>query len=128
MAIGGGALLLLRRLADSRGRSHELVGVVPAEAELIEWYERPRYVRVTATRDNPFDEGENTLYELFDLEFLMLEQESFAYRVETGGDESQAEGFAVHRCLASSLYPSFALCPAMAERFVAAMRLGGQWH
>jgi len=58
----------------------------------------------------------------------MLEQESFAYRVETGGDESQAEGFAVHRCLASSLYPSFALCPAMAERFVAAMRLGGQWH
>lgn len=128
MALGGGALLLLRRLADSHGRSHELVGVVPAEAELIEWYDRPRYVRVAATRDNPFDEGENTLYELFDLEFLMLEQESFAYRVETAGDESQAEGFAVHRCLASSLYPSFALCPAMAERFVAAMRLGGQWH
>ena len=128
MAIGGGALLLLRRLADSRGRSHELVGIVPAEAELIEWYDRPRYVRVAATRENPFDEGENTLYELFDLEFLMLEQESFAYRVETGGDESQAEGFAVHRCLASSLYPSLALCPAMAERFVAAMRLGGQWH
>ena len=44
LAFGGGALLLLRRLADSRGRSHELAGVLPAEAELLEWYERPRYL------------------------------------------------------------------------------------
>ena len=57
LALGGGALLLLRRLADSRGRTHELAGVLPAEAELLEWYERPRYVRATAARENPYAEG-----------------------------------------------------------------------
>ncbi|MGO8684213.1 MAG: hypothetical protein ACLQUT_06505 [Thermoleophilia bacterium] len=126
LALGGGALLLLRRLADSRGRSYDLTGVFPAEAELIEWYERPRYVRAAATRANPYDEGDNVLYELFDLEFLVLEQESFAYRVTVPGGEV-AEGFAVSRCLATTLYPSFALSPDMARRFVAAMRMGGRW-
>ena len=94
LAMGGGTLLLLRRLADDRGRSHELAGVLPAEAELLEWYERPRYVRAQATRDNPFDEGENLLYDLFDLEFLLLEQESFAYHVSQASEPAQAEGFA----------------------------------
>ncbi len=128
MAFGGGALLLHRRLSDSRGRSYDLVGVVPADAELIEWYDRPRYVRVSATRENPYDEDDNVLYELFDVEYLELEQESFAYRVLTNGDSSQAEGFAVHRCLATSLYPSFALSPGVADRFVAALRLAGRWE
>ena len=123
--MGGGALLLLRRLADSRGRSHELAGVLPAEAELLEWYERPRYVRAQATSGNPFDEGENLLYELFDLEFLLLEQESFAYHVGGVDEPGQAEGFAFSRCLATTLYPSLPRCPALAASFVAAMRLAG---
>ncbi len=125
LAMGGGALLLLRRLADSRGRSHELAGVLPAEAELLEWYERPRYVRARAARGNPFDEGENLLYELFDLEFLLLEQESFAYHVGDAGEPGQAEGFAFGRCLATTMYPSLPRCPALAASFVAAMRLVG---
>jgi cobyrinic acid a,c-diamide synthase len=123
LAMGGGALLLLRRLSDSRGRSHELAGVLPAEAELLEWYERPRYVHARAARGNPFDEGENLLYELFDLEFLLLEQESFAYHVGDAGEPGQAEGFALARCLATTLYPSLPRCPALAASFVAAMRL-----
>jgi len=125
LAMGGGALLLLRRLADSRGRSHELTGVLPAEAELLEWYERPRYVPARAARGNPFDEGENLLYELFDLEFLLLEQESFAYHVGDAGEPGQAEGFALGHCLATTLYPSLPRCPALAASFVAAMRLAG---
>ena len=128
IAFGGGALLLHRRLSDSRGRSHDLVGVVPAEAELIEWYDRPRYVRVSATRENPYDQEDNVLYELFDVEYLEMEQASFAYRVRGDDETSQAEGFALHRCLATSLYPSFALCPAVADRFVAALRLAGKWE
>lgn len=128
LAFGGGALLLLRRLSDSRGRSHDLVGAVPAEAELIEWYSRPRYVRVSATRKNPYDDGDNVLYELFDLEYLVLEQESFAYQVRTADEEPQAEGFAFHRCLATSLYPSMALAPGLADRFLEAMRLAGTWE
>ena len=123
--MGGGTLLLLRRLSDSRGRSHGLAGVLPAEAELLEWYERPRYVRARAARGNPFDEGENLLYELFDLEFLLLEQESFAYHVGDADEPGQAEGFALARCLATTLYPSLPRCPALAASFVAAMRLAG---
>ena len=123
LALGGGALLLLRRLADSRGRTHELAGVLPAEAELLEWYERPRYVRATAARENPYAEGDATLYELFDLEFLTLQQEAFAWRVGEPGEEGQVEGFVDGRCLATTLVPSLPAMPEVAEAFVAAMRL-----
>lgn len=124
LAFGGGPLLLLRRLADSRGRSHELAGVLPAEAELLEWYDRPRYLTARATLGNPFDEGEGALYELFDLEFLAMEQEAFAYEV-VGGAEAQGEGFAVGRCLATTLYPSLPARPRLVQRFVEAMRAAG---
>ncbi len=123
LALGGGALLLLRRLADSRGRTHELAGVLPAEAELLEWYERPRYVHAVAARENSYAEGETTLYELFDLEFLTLQQEAFAWRVGEPGDEGQVEGFVHERCLATTLVPSLPATPALASGFVAAMRL-----
>ena len=124
LAFGGGALLLLRRLADSRGRSHELAAVLPAEAELLEWYERPRYLRAQATLGNPFDEGEGLLHELFDLEFLVLEREAFAYEILDQG-ESQGEGFAVGRCLATTLYPSLPARPQLTQRFIEAMRAAG---
>jgi cobyrinic acid a,c-diamide synthase len=123
LALGGGALLLLRRLADSRGRTHELAGILPAEAELLEWYERPRYVRATAARENPYAVGDATLYELFDLEFLTLQQEGFAWRVGGPGGEGQVEGFVHERCLATTLVPSLPAMPGLAESFVAAMRL-----
>jgi cobyrinic acid a,c-diamide synthase len=123
LALGGGALLLLQRLADSRGRTHELAGVLPAEAELLEWYERPRYVRAAAARENPYGVGEATLYELFDLEFLTLQQEAFAWRVDAAGGEGQVEGFVHERCLATTLVPSLPAVPGLAAGFVAAMRL-----
>ena len=65
------------------------------------------------------------LYELFDLEFLLLEQETFAYQVGAPGEPGQAEGFASPRCLATTLYPSLPLRPALAAGFVDAMRLAG---
>ena len=123
LALGGGALLLLRRLADSRGRSHELAGVLPAEAELLEWYDRPRYMRAAAAPENPYVQGEATLTELFDLEFLTLQQEAFAWRLGGEGEESQVEGFVRERCLATTLVPSLPATPGLAAGFVAAMRL-----
>ena len=122
LALGGGALLLLQRLADSRGRSHDLLGIVPAEAELLEWYDRPRYVHAEATRANPYDAGSVTLQELFDLEFLVLEHDVFAYQVTMPDGSGRTEGFVVGRCLATTLFASFAASPAMAGRFIAAMR------
>ena len=124
LAFGGGALLLLRRLADGRGRSHELAGVLPAEAELLEWYERPRYLSARATLGNPFDEGEGVLQELFDLEFLVLEREAFAYEILDEG-ETQGEGFVVGRCLATTLYPSLPTRPQLTQRFIETMRAVG---
>ncbi len=121
LALGGGALLLLRRLADSRGRTHELAGVLPGEAELLEWYERPRYVSATAARENPYLQGEVTLYELFDLEFLTLQQEAFAWRLG-GREDGQVEGFVHERCLATTLVPSLPAVPDLAAGLVAAMR------
>ncbi len=123
LAFGGGTLLLLRRLADSRGRSHELAGVLPAEAELLEWYERPRYVTARPGPGNPYSDGEDTLYELFDLEFLVLEQDSFAFVVGESEEPGQAEGFALGRLLATTLYPSLPRRPSFVSAFVAAMRL-----
>ena len=123
LAFGGGALLLLRRLADSRGRSHELAGVLPAEAELLEWYERPRYVTARPGPGNPYCDGEDTLYELFDLEFLVLEQDAFAFVVDEPGEAGQAEGFVLGRLLATTLYPSLPRRPSLASAFVAEMRL-----
>lgn len=124
LACAGGALLLLRRLADSRGRSHELAAVLPAEAELLEWYERPRYLEVRPTLGNPLDEGEGVMAELFDLEFLVLEREAAAYDV-LGAAEAQGEGFALGRCLATTLCPSLPARPALARRLVEAMRAVG---
>ncbi len=123
LAFGGGALLLLRRLADSRGRSHELAGVLPAEAELLEWYERPRYVTARPGPGNPYADSADTLYELFDLEFLVLEQDSFAFVVGEPDEPGQAEGFALGRLLATTLYPSLPRRPSLVSAFVAAMRL-----
>jgi cobyrinic acid a,c-diamide synthase len=122
LALGGAALLLLQRLADSRGRSHELAGVVPAEAELIEWYDRPHYVQAKATRANPYAEGDLRLFELFDLEFLVLEADVFAYHVRMPDGTEMTEGFVVGRCLASTLFASFAGAPGLVQRFVAALR------
>ncbi|HQJ97596.1 MAG TPA: hypothetical protein PLB30_03465 [Thermoleophilia bacterium] len=124
LAMGGGALLLLRRLADSRGRSHDLAGVLPAEAEVSEWYDRPRYLSVEASSDNPFDEGTGLLRELFDLEFLVLERETPAYEV-CGAGEAQGEGFVAGRCVATTLCPSLPARPLLARRLAEAMRAAG---
>jgi hypothetical protein len=80
-------------------------------------------VRAVAARENRYAEGEATLYELFDLEFLTLQQEAFAWRVGEPGEEGQVEGFVHERCLATTLVPSLPATPGLAAGFVAAMRL-----
>ncbi len=124
LAFGGGALLMLRRLVDCRSRSHDLAGVLPAEAELLEWYGRPHYVRARAAPGHPYDDGEAVLHELFDLEFLTLERQASAYLVGAPGGDEQAEGLVRGRCLATTLVPSLPARPRLAARFVAAMREG----
>jgi len=86
-------------------------------------------VRASPLRDRPagpgnlYADGEDTLYELFDLEFLVLEQESFAFVVGGDGEPGQTEGFVLGRLLATTLYPSLPRRPSLAAAFVAEMRL-----
>jgi cobyrinic acid a,c-diamide synthase len=120
LAMGGGCLLLLDGLAVA-GAVHQLAGALPGEAELLERYERPRYVPVRAAPGNPFDCGESVVYELFDEEFLLLEQGSSAYELTAPGGGA-AEGFSLPRCLATTLVASLPGSPALTAGFVAAMK------
>jgi hypothetical protein len=123
LAMGGGCLLLLDAVADSAGQVHQLAGALAGEAELVEWHERPRYVPVRAASGNPFDSGEGVFYELFDDEFLLLEQETYAYEVDApDGAGREAEGFALPGCLATTLVASLPGSRGLAAGFVGAMK------
>jgi cobyrinic acid a,c-diamide synthase len=52
IAMGGGMLALLTRVRDSLGRTVELTDVLPAEGEVLWDLEEPRYLDLTAERDN----------------------------------------------------------------------------
>ena len=123
LALGGGALLMLQRLADSRGRSHDLLGLVPCEAELIEWYDRPR-LRERRGRPGTISttRASRPAVELFDLEYLVFEQEAFAYQVRVpDGESGQTEGFAFKPLPRHDALPS-SLRAGARPRLVAAMR------
>ncbi|MBN1320205.1 MAG: hypothetical protein JXA87_05100 [Thermoleophilia bacterium] len=60
VALGGGMLLLLERVHDSLGRSSDLAGVIPAEAEILWDTEEAVYVELVATVDGPlFAKGDS---------------------------------------------------------------------
>ena len=71
----------------------------------------------------PYEQSGKNFSELFDLEFLVLEQDSFAFVVGEPDEPGQAEGFALGRLLATTLYPSLPRRPSLVSAFVAAMRL-----
>jgi cobyrinic acid a,c-diamide synthase len=52
LALGGGMMVLLRKLQDTLGRTSELAGVIDAEAEILWDLEDPAYVEVLSERDN----------------------------------------------------------------------------
>ncbi len=121
LAMGAGTLLLLRRLIDGRGRAHDLVGVLTAEAEVAEIRDRPRYLTARAAQGNPFDEGEAELCEVFDLAFVELEREACAYQLDD--PRPATEGFAARHLMATTLFVSLVARPAVAASFVEAMRV-----
>jgi len=122
LAMGGGCLLLLDALADTGGAVHQLAGALAGEAELLDWYGRPRYVPVRAAPENPFDRGDSVVYDLFDEDYLLLERDSVAYEVSGAGGQGEAEGLALPACLATTLVASLPGSPALAAGFVAAMK------
>ena len=121
LAMGGGCLLLLDALADTCGTVHQLAGALAGEAELLDWYERPRYVPVRTAPGNPFDSGDGVVYDLFDDEYLLLEQQSVAYEVSGPDGKGETVGQALPACLATTLVASLPGSPALAAGFAAAV-------
>jgi cobyrinic acid a,c-diamide synthase len=52
VALGGGMLVLMQRVQDALGRTSELAGVIPSQAEILWDLESPTYVEVHSERDN----------------------------------------------------------------------------
>ena len=121
LAMGGGSFLLLDALADTGGAVHQLAGALTGEAELLDWYERPRYVPVRAAPGNPFDAGDGVVYDLCDEDYLLLEQGDTAYELGGDGAPGETEGQASRGCLATTFVASLPGSPALAAGFLAAV-------
>lgn len=127
LALGGGALLLLRAITDTRGDRHAMTGVLPAEAEGVGLRRRPRYATAVAAAENPFAAGETTVCELFAVNLVHEREAGAAWRLAAPGaagygGEARVEGFAAANLLATTLVPSLAMLSEIAARFVAAAR------
>ncbi len=122
LAMGSGMLLLLRRLADDRGRSFSLAGVVPAEAELVSRLDEPLYLGVQAERDTVLlAAGQRaTGWVLDDLELRQWPSHALPLKVTApGGRQQWLEGAATPRLLCSRVLLHLASVPGAAERFAA---------
>lgn len=121
LALGGGMLYLLRQLADDRGRSFRLAGVLPSDGELLGSLEEPLYLDVTAERETVLlAQGQNaTGWVLQDAEIAETAVSRwFPLRVNspiTG--QEWLEGAATPRLLCSRILLHPASVPGSAERF-----------
>lgn len=126
VAMGGGLTYLLSRVRDAFGRTHELAGILPGEAEILDEVDEPVYFQVRAERDNVLlEQGEEvTGWVVQDTE-LLEEPVTLGYALslsQEGWTRRLYEGAATPRLLCSRLLIHFASCRSAAARFVAACR------
>jgi hypothetical protein len=62
------------------------------------------------------------VYDVFDDDFLLLEQEGVAYEVSGPAGQGETAGLALPGCLATTLVASLAASTQLAAGFVAAMK------
>ncbi len=122
LALGGGMLLLLERVHDSLGRSSDLAGVIPTEAEILWDAEEPVYVELVATVDGPlFAKGDSvTGWALTEAE-VMAPGAGWEPAFVVGGEGEGAgrpEGFGSGSLTAGRVLVHLASVADMAPRFV----------
>lgn len=142
LALGGGALYLLRRLRDVRGRTFDMTGLLPGEGEVLEEREQPLYLQVRAERDSLLCSAGQTAtgWLLTDAEFIDSPvSRSFAFSLRPLGEEAagrspgsadgpeaaargQLEGAAARNLLCSRVLLHLASIPGAAARFATAVR------
>lgn len=122
LALGGGMLLLLGRVQDTLGRTSEMAGLVPAQAEIVCDLEDATYVEVVAERDNLLlaRNEEVTGWVLSEVELSRWEADwepLFTGRT-AGAAEGRPEGMGGDTLVCSQVLLHLASTPGMAQRFV----------
>ncbi len=117
----GGLMYLCRSITDFEGRSHPMVGLLPARSRLQRQRLRMGYATLRARRDTPLlRQGQEVRAHEFHWSVLdrALPAETAAYAVADQGE--RPEGLAAGNLLASYMHLHFAARPDLAPRFVAA--------
>jgi cobyrinic acid a,c-diamide synthase len=107
---------------DVLGRRHELVGLLPAEAEIISVLEEPIFYSVRAERDNLVLRSGDRLVGWMTSDVDIMDEpvtRNFPLRISLpGSSEPMFEGAASPNLLCSRLLLHFASAPLMPKRFV----------
>lgn len=117
----GGLMYLCRAIVDFEGRSHPMVGLLPARSRMQRQRLRMGYATLRARRDTPLlRRGEEVRAHEFHWSLLDrdLPAETAAYAVADQGE--RPEGFAAGSLLASYMHVHFAARADLAPRFVEA--------
>jgi cobyrinic acid a,c-diamide synthase len=122
VALGGGMLVLLERLQDTLGRTSELAGVIPAQAEILWDLEDPEYVQVDSLRENVLlAEGEKVMgWVSSEVEFNRADltwTSPLGFR-HVGGTKERHEAFGGDSLLCSPVMVHMAATRGAAGRFV----------
>lgn len=121
----GGYMYLCRALTTSDGRTHEMVGLIPARVRMGQRLAELGYREVRAERDTPLLAAGETArghafhYSVLEPEPGALDAWPYAYRAGSRFGE-RLEGYAAGSVLAGYTHLHFASNPRMAERWVAA--------
>jgi cobyrinic acid a,c-diamide synthase len=121
LALGGGMLVLLDRVQDFLGRTSDMAGVIPAQAEVLWDLEEPVYVKLNAARSNLlFTESETaTGWVLTEAEISDPGPAWVSpFRIDGAGQEERGEGLLGESVLASRVLVHLAANREMARRFV----------
>lgn len=122
VALGGGTTYLLRQVQDSLGRRHELVGLLPASAEIVGQMEEPLFFEVRAEKQScllaPGDVVKGWITEDVELIETPITRD-FALSLGQQGCEGRlGEGAAGPRLFCSRVFLHFASCEEAVLRFV----------
>ena len=117
----GGLMYLAESLEDAEGRSHEMVGLLPARVTMRPPRMSLGYLSVTLTAPTPLGPA-GTLARGQEFHFSTLSPVPAsvprAYGVTAPGGATRAEGYVVGRALMSYVHLHFASNPALARGFV----------
>lgn len=122
----GGLMVLSRSLRTLDGRSHPMVGVIPADVRMTDRLQNFGYQELKARKSNLLARaGEQARGHEFHYSALRAAPSArwSAYQVQARrGGESRLEGYAKGSLLASYIHLHFGSQPRWAERFVQAAR------